>query len=292
MHFRTILATIAAVTTLALGAAVPETSVSNFNPTGKPLATPVYDEVEQPLTNAERLRRGMAPLPPKIKAKRFSLSPPGPVRPPPPEPSAAPPQPSGGMNTDPPIIHEGIIQVADSESGKILGYVSNKLTLFGQLGVDRNYRNPIEVTFKTVRANAQPGSIEITNGDSRSGKFFGAVVNEWTIGAILGKGKDVFTYLTRTGETKQGHGPMHVINAILSLLGMKLKAESSIWTADQFTGELAGFWTNPDGSVLETTVFYYKKFNALALSADPEAFAEAHQDAVKVTLSIIAKPFY
>src|SRR5689334_4118779 len=36
------------------------------------------------------------------------------------------------MNTDPPIIHEGIIQVADSESGKILGYVSNKLTLFGQ----------------------------------------------------------------------------------------------------------------------------------------------------------------
>jgi len=181
-----------------------------------------------------------------------------------------------------------------------------------RLGIDPNYRNPIEVTFKTVRANAQPGSIEITvrrkllpahrppltevlntqNGDSRSGKFFGAVVNEWTLGAILGQGKDLFTYLTRTGETKQGHGPMHVINAILSILGMKLKAESTIWTADQFTGELSGFWTNPDGSVLETTVFYYKKFNALALSADPEAFAAAHSDAVKVTLSIIAKPFY
>jgi len=36
------------------------------------------------------------------------------------------------VNTDPPIIHEGIIQVADANSGKILGYVSDKLTLFGQ----------------------------------------------------------------------------------------------------------------------------------------------------------------
>ena len=72
MHFRTVFATIAAAATLALGAAVPETSVSSFNPSGKPLATPVYDQVEQPLTNAERLRRGMAPLPPKFKTKRLS----------------------------------------------------------------------------------------------------------------------------------------------------------------------------------------------------------------------------
>jgi hypothetical protein len=294
MLFRAVFASLAAAT-LALGAAVPESAAAPFDPSVKPLATPVYDDVAQPLTNAERLRRGMAPLPPKIK--RFGMHAPGPVRPVPdqPEPSAAPPTPSGGTSADPPIIFEGIVQVADSDNGKILGYVSGTLNKNGQLGVDRDYRSPIEVTFKTVRANAQPGSIEITNGnddDARSGKFFGAVVSEFTHGSILGKGNKSFTYLTRVGETKPGVGPMGVGHAIKTHTGLNLKAESSIWTANQFTGELAAVWTNPGGAPVETEVFYYKSKNALALSSDPGAFGGAHKDAVKVTLTIIPKPLY
>jgi len=294
MLFRAVLASIAAAT-VAFGAAVPgDTEVgAHFNPSGTPLATPVFEETDNPMTNAERLRKGMAPLPPKMKKRGLILHPPGPVGPgAPPTPSAAPPQPSGGSSADPPIVFEGIVQITDATSGKVLGYVSDKLTKVGQLGVDINYRTPLEVTFSTTRANQKPASIEITNGDSRSGKYFGAVASEWSSNGHLGKGKDSFTYLTRTGETKSGLGPMNVANAILSMLGKKLKSESAIWTANQFTGELASSWTNTGGQTVDTTVFYYKSLGALALSSDGGAFKAANKDAVEVKLNIIAKPFY
>lgn len=69
MLFKSVVVSLLAASA-ALAAAVAA-EPEQFNPTVAPLATPIYDEIEQPLTNAERLRRGMAPLPPKVK--RFGL---------------------------------------------------------------------------------------------------------------------------------------------------------------------------------------------------------------------------
>ncbi|KZW03050.1 hypothetical protein EXIGLDRAFT_759362 [Exidia glandulosa HHB12029] len=283
MLFRSVVASLFAAS--AVYAAAVVTPEEPFNPTVAPLATPVYDFVEQPLTNAERLRRGMAPMPPKMK--RFGLHAPGPVRPPTPEPSAAPPQPSGGASPDPDLQFDGIIQVADANTNKVIGYVSGKLTVFGQFGVDKNQRNPVQVSFATTRANQQPGSIKITNGDSRTGKFFGAVASQWMLKGIMGKGKNMFSYLARTAETKAGVGPMDIGSSIFSMLGLRLKAESAIWTVNPTTGELSSQWTNTGGKVFPTTVFYYKSLNALAISYDKDAFHSAHSDAVPVKLTIV-----
>lgn len=293
MLFRALLATLAAAT-VVFGAAVDvDTEPAQFNPTAKPLATPIYDDVaDVPLTNAERLRQGLGPLPPKMKRFGFGIHAPGPVRPPPSEPSAAVPQPSGGPITDPPIVFEGIVQVTDAKTGQVIGYVSEKMSRQGQLRVDRNYRTPLEVSFTTTRANQQPGSIKITHGDSRSGKYFGAVASQWMHGGRMNNEKNAFAYLARTAQTKPGVGPMSVANSIFSMLGMRLKAESTIWTAQQFTGELSSSWTNTGGKTIDTTIFYYKSANALALSGNPDAFMKAHRDAVEVKLTIINKPFY
>lgn len=287
MLFRSVVVSLFAASA-AIAAAVNAEADTPFNPTVTPLATPVYDAVEQPLTNAERLRRGMAPLPPKMK--RFGMHAPGPARPPQPEPSAAPPQPSGGAEPTPDIVWDGIVQVTHADTGEVLGYVSKQLTQFGQFGVSKNLRIPVEVSFATTRANQKPSSIKLTNGDSRSGKFFGAVASQWMAGGFMGKGKNSFSYLARTAETKSGLGPMNVANSILSLLGIRLKAESAIWTINPFTGLLTSQWTNTGGKVFPTTIFYYKSLNALALSYDHGEFQKAHRDAVPVKLTIVSKP--
>jgi len=289
MLFRALAASIA-LASVALGAAVaaPAPEVSHFNPSAKPLPIPVYDVVNEPFTNAERLRRGMAPLRPKMK--RFGLAPPGPVAPQ--QPDA--PQPSGGMSTNPGLDYEGIVQITDASSGAILGYVANRLTAHGQIGVDINYRNPLEVSFKATRANQQPGSIDITNGDdSTAGKFLGAVANEWMTNGAIGSGKTAFVYVSRTDATKAGAGPMDVNNGVRGAVGTPLKAESTVWTvANQFTGEVAAAWTNANGQSVPTNLYFEKTAGALALVADDNAFKAAQPDAVQVKLTIIPKPFY
>lgn len=98
----------------------------------------------------------------------------------------------------------------------------------------------------------------------------------------MGKGKNVFSYLARTAETKPGVGPMNVANSIFSLLGLRLKAESAIWTINPTTGELAAQWTNTGGAQVPTSIFYHKSVNALAISFDKDGFKAGHRDAVPV----------
>jgi hypothetical protein len=293
MLFRALAASIA-LACAALGAAVPAHApeASHFNPSAKPLPQPVYDVVNEPFTNAERLRRGLAPLRPKMK-RALGVHAPGPVAPQPTEP--APPQPSGGGSTpNPGLDYEGIVQITDASDGKILGYVANRLTDHGQIGIDINYRNPLEVVFKGTRANQQPGNIEITNGDdNKAGKYLGAVANEWMTNGSIGTGQDAFAYVSRTDETKSGAGPMEVNNGVRGATGTVLKAESTSWVvANQFTGEIASTWTNANGQVVDTKLFYQKAATTLAFVADADAFKAAQPDAVEVKLTIIPKPFY
>jgi len=266
-------------------------ALATFNPTSDPVATPVYDdaEVDAPLTNAARFQRGLGPLPPV--RKRFQA--PGPVQIDYPPPPVAAPSPSAVAA--PPVKFNGHIQVANAQTGQVLGYIAASMNRFGELGLisAARYRGSgaLSVSASVSRnlASTGPFSIRLTNGSPMNLNYLGAVAAP-SAGAhgALQRGKQSYAYLARTAQTKAHLPPATASNSFSAHAGIhSSNVEAAIWAINPISHELSATWTNPDGSSAPLKVFYHKAENAFAVSTDPTGFQSAFRgQVVEVELKI------
>jgi len=229
------------------------------------------------LTNAERLRRG---LPPKSPLMRRGT----PVRRE--DPSSRPNRPDRTSNT---ISHRGVIQVINSASGAVLGYLASNSMKKAQLHHQpQRDGSVLTVTFKTDGTGSGT-NLDLVMKNSNTGfPLLGLVQGVTDTDSVLSSGSPEFTVLAGVAKpgTTPGSPPADLSSSYSTANGISRTAETAVWTFDSSTGMLSPSWVNPDGS-LPTVQSFTQNDNGIYLTGD----ITAYQATFSTTTSNIAFKF-
>ncbi|KAJ7278971.1 hypothetical protein C8J57DRAFT_151434 [Mycena rebaudengoi] len=200
------------------------------------------------LTNAQRLARGLSPLPPKRRNGRAPLA---------------------RRSAGPPVTKTGRIMVTNTNTNAFLGYVSQNNTSFNHFGrggeaVALTFQLTVDSTVRTsptidIRADSSYGSIW---------PFMGGICGVVTTSCDLNPGSINYVFIQGTGQSAPNAPPSSISNSYPS----SELAESAIWTYDALTGALKPQWVNTDGSKRPSFIQYVTSTNALVITGDRAAF--------------------
>ncbi|KAJ7039563.1 hypothetical protein C8F04DRAFT_1085704 [Mycena alexandri] len=215
-------------------------------------------------TNAERLRRGLSPLPP---TRRDKLNP---------RPS---PQPCGPLSSS-----WGYIAVTESDGG-FIGYIRQTFNAQQVYTVTTSKSSALEVTLPSTSPYSGPFNILAVNGQDKRHPYLGAVGGE--SGYHFSHGHSGSAYLSGTGASPANSPPSSSAGTSMQSIGYKGPAESQIWSMDCKTKVITAQWTNTDSSQPETTIFYDAVEKYLGLTSDLDAFNVGPEDAYGVTFTFV-----
>lgn len=222
-----------------------------------------------PMTNAQRLARGLAPNRPRFNhAARRGLAP---------RASAAPdPNPCPTMT--------GTIRVAGAGTSAST-FVSRVPNVFGEYGVTTDAANALLVQYANC-AGAASADLVTLNGIADF-THLGGITGFSSPSGDLGPGSSMYAYLGGTSQTAPGATPQAVPNSFTFTTGIQEDVESAIWTLDRTTGVLSAHWSNTDRSTPATSIVYYAPENFLLLTGNPAAFRTTYGAGSVVTLTFV-----
>ncbi|KZV96880.1 hypothetical protein EXIGLDRAFT_833298 [Exidia glandulosa HHB12029] len=210
-------------------------------------------------TNADRLRRGLPPLPPRINLHKNKHTP-----------TKSSPQHHASASSKP---TKGNVHVKHHKSGKFLGFLS------------KNHKSPHVQRFTitsdpeeamTVRARTPspdiPSSLTITNPEDGFVNL-GFVTGPASAGAKLAPRSANYAVLSGTDETRGGDPPAAADAAYGSG-----SVESAVWTYESQSQTLTPKWVNPDGSLAITKLVYLPRQDALLVTGDEQELGDTFGD--------------
>ncbi|KAG1795177.1 uncharacterized protein HD556DRAFT_1366609 [Suillus plorans] len=200
------------------------------------------------ITNAQRLARGLPPLPPK-----FGRALPGYAR----TPTVA--AENSSPSSAPHKTFTGRILVK-GHNGKQLGHLSNRAS--GINGVNFGASSAdLHVSFTSSRF--EHGLIDIQAVDAHGHSYIGTTSN-----AVLATGSSTFVSFGKVIKTPAHSPPVPV--------GKHHADESAIWTFDSRSHELNVHYVNPNGHGAKTTIAYNSHDNTIFFVGDIGAYNAAH----------------
>jgi len=200
------------------------------------------------VTNAERLKRGLGPMPPMFKR----VLPGGQLPTRTTAAKRAAPSPSSRS-----VVYTGRIEVRTLD-GSSYGDVIN--AQYGINGV--NFGGPIpalNVQFTTDSSGTGPFNIFATNPNFPAPHFVGATTHDFaTLGSNSGTGVSL-------GNIRQTPPNSHLSGG-----------ESAIWSIDPTTKEIKAHWVNPDGSKIPTFIGVDIRNNAVVFTGNIALYNQQH----------------
>lgn len=201
-------------------------------------------------TNADRLRRGLGPLPPTLNAARSFLKP------------RASPTPCAPLTSA-----TGTIQLNKVSDGSLVGYVSNIYDSQDSYTITSNVGSALQVSLPFLSPFGTPIDITAINGPDSKNILLGAVGG--SPGFDLQSGQLGTAYLSGTGHTGAGSPPSSTAGTSMQAVGYDAPSESQIWTLDCVGLTFTATWTNSDDTQpAATTIFYNPTVKYLGLTGD------------------------
>ncbi|EED82921.1 predicted protein [Postia placenta Mad-698-R] len=255
-----------------VGVRVPVTRTSMRETAANPAAVglaPLALAHRTPLTNAQRLARGLTPNRPRFnRAARENLAP---------RASAMPdPTPCPAVT--------GTIQVTGAGTGTP-AFISRVPNAFGEYAVTTDTADALVVQY-TDCADASVIDLATLNGIADV-PYLGAITGFATALQDLRRGSSAYAYIGGTDQTAPGATPQAVSNSFTAATGDQEEAESAMWTLNRTTGALSAQWVNADGSKPETIIVYSPE-NFLVITGDPTIFGASFGTSPVVTLTFVA----
>ncbi|KAK7466070.1 hypothetical protein VKT23_004794 [Stygiomarasmius scandens] len=215
--------------TLPTALAAPTSTFTSHSPTFNPrdedllLSPRSRIAIPQSLTNAQRLKAGLPPKAPRrFRSKDDYDSPlPGSPYPPYPMPSSHP-----GSQT------RGFIQVSESSTGNVIGFVGNSFVLDGEYGIilpsaPREERLLVNVN----RGMGGAQGIRTSNSPDDKFPYLGSILGFGSPSGNLGPGSFSYTYIGGTNKrTAPGSQPQALSNSFTASTGINREVESSVFT--------------------------------------------------------------
>ncbi|PCH39027.1 hypothetical protein WOLCODRAFT_146826 [Wolfiporia cocos MD-104 SS10] len=270
MLFASPLALIALVASVAAARTGTPTSASApaLNPHGADL-TSVKLLDANPLTNAQRLARGLPPNRPRFHSARHLA------------PRASP---AADPNPACPVV-TGTLRVAGAgvPAGSLVSRAPNA---FGEYGVTRDAADALRVQYAAC-ADGAPGDLLGLNGIADH-RFLGAITGFDSPAGDLAPGSSAYAYLGGTEQTPPNAPPATVGNSFTSATGIAAGAESAIWRVDGASGAVDARWVDGNGATPVIHVMYFAPEDFLLLTGDVGAFAAAYGGGEEVTLTFVS----
>ncbi|CAK5277978.1 unnamed protein product [Mycena citricolor] len=221
-----------------------------FQPAVKRVAQPVPGSViaRSSLTNAQRLARGLPPLPPSRRRSGQAAK--------------------ARRSNSPPVSRSGIIAVSGPG---VQGYLTQGQNQFQHFGVSSSKTNAFTVTINVdssvLSASEMDIGVAVGTGFPLMGATFG-VLSEGTANS-LAVGSFNYAYIQSTSHTDPDSTPQYVGSSYPT----SEPSESAIWTYNAVTNTLSPQWINPDGSQPATVLAYVGSSNAIIITGDYAAFS-------------------
>jgi hypothetical protein len=178
-------------------------------------------------------------------------------------------------------ICTGYIEVNDTSTSSVLGYVSDTYNSFGEATTTSNPADRLLVTFNT---SSSPFAITALNGPSVSFPYLGAIVGFSSTSDDLGAGSFNYLYLGGTVLTPSGSPPVSGGNTFSDATGIPENIESSIWSVS-VGNTLNAQWINTDLSSPTTDPFYTE--DTLGFTGDFTAFQAEFGPATPVSFTFV-----
>lgn len=210
------------------------------------------------LTNAQRLRMGLAPNPPTRRAPGYRRQEPSPV---------------------PPVTDLGIALGTDSE-GNSLGYISATYAASGQLSTTSDSSSTVQFSVTYPSGSTSPAGlrVEMTNAPVAGAPLLALISGRDNVDDTMSLGSWHYLYIggAEPAGTVPGSTPAAGFTSVSSITGLSPTFETDVWTLNPTTGTLTAIWTNPDGSTIP--VGLYLQNGVLYALADPVAFNAQYPD--------------
>ncbi|PCH39029.1 hypothetical protein WOLCODRAFT_146827 [Wolfiporia cocos MD-104 SS10] len=268
MHLSPSLA-LAALAATAAAAANPPTPVRAPAPNPDAALRPVRVRDRDPLTNAQRLARGLTPNRPRLR-RGARLAP---------RASSAPcPSVTGTIR----------VTGADVAPGTLVGRVPNA---FGEYGVTANASDALRVQYAACAgagAAGHPVDLIALNGIADYA-YFGGIAGFSSPDGVLAPDSSAYAYIGGTQQSPASSPPMLLPNSFTAASGFSVHTESAIWLFDS-NGLISAAWVDPNGEIPEAQLAYDAASAALFLTGDLSAFTDMFGTAVPVVR--LSFPFY
>ncbi|CAL1702947.1 unnamed protein product [Somion occarium] len=218
-------------------------------------------QLPRPVTNAQRMARGLPPMPPRFNHAKKHLH---------------------ARQSDAPCVPvSGTIQ---ANVGGRTAYVSRNVNDFGEYELDNGVSGALEVTI-CVRGN---DAFDIrTNNGVAAFPFFGGVVGFANTDDNLSAGSFNYVYIAATSQTPVGSRPVAGPNAFTAATDISKNIESAIWTIDPNSRVLRSNWVNTNGRVATQSIRYIPSVNAFAIVGDVAEFEDSFGVSSPATFTFI-----
>ncbi|KAI0773025.1 hypothetical protein BD413DRAFT_310319 [Trametes elegans] len=206
----------------------------------------------RPLTNGERLARGLPPRSPRLNShgRRRALA--------------------ARQSATPCALTQatGTIRVAGTD-GNARGFVARTPNAFGEYSLTQDESAALSVVLLRCDSNSVPFDIQAVNGIADY-PYLGAVVGYASTDDNITPSSTNYVYIAGTSQV--AHGPaVSGPNAFTAATGTAKDFESAIWTLGD-NNALVPQWTNTDGSVAAAQLVYTDSAQAFTLTGDVATF--------------------
>ncbi|KAJ7084710.1 hypothetical protein C8R44DRAFT_821902 [Mycena epipterygia] len=214
-------------------------------------------------TNAQRLARGLGPLPPRHRSRRAAMA-----------------RRSAGV----PVATSGTIQVSLASTGSVLGFIS-QASGFNHFGVSADSTQALDFQFSVDSTVTSSAGINIVASSTYAATwpYIGGIVGAANSNADLSSGSFNYAFIQGTSLTPDDSPPAAVSNSYPAVK----QSESAIWNYDATTGAITAQWVNIDGSTPATSIMYVSGSNALVATGDATVFAAAFSGSEAVTFTLV-----
>jgi hypothetical protein len=174
---------------------------------------------------------------------------------------------------------QGTVQVTDTATGTVAGFVGSQLNSFGEYVVATA---PAEAL--TVEAGSG-ADLTAVNSSDPTYPDVGAIRGFYTQSPDLSSGSPNYSYLGATAQTSPGARPVNGDNSYSDATGMPEDIESAVWSFGS-RNVLTPTWVNSNSTKAPTDLVEIQ--GVLVLTGDPTALVtELKQSATDVSLQVI-----
>ncbi|KAJ7085625.1 hypothetical protein C8R43DRAFT_1142509 [Mycena crocata] len=236
-------------------------------------STPVTRDASSPvlnsrinLSNAERLRRGMAPAPPTRRSKfplyifaLFSEQFTGTAK-------------RTDTSPIPTTCRRGRIIVTNTNTNGVIGYISKNSLSGAQLRYQPNQEDALIVKFDFPVGALSSGDLDFAqeNSDITGFPLVGAIQGRDDTSSDISAGSFHYLYLGGTNASPARSTPQSGPNSYSTVTNRDREFESAIWAYNSVSKAISVQWTNSDGSLPTTQI--WTQGTAIYLGGDKDAF--------------------
>ncbi|KZT64525.1 hypothetical protein DAEQUDRAFT_636100, partial [Daedalea quercina L-15889] len=226
-----------------------------------------------PMTNAQRLKRGLAPNRPKFpRSSPRKLAPRASSTP---QPGCTPRY--GALN----VVGAGVPPAA---------FVARVPNEFGEYGVTADFADALVVLYLACPGSAAALPVDlVTQNGLADYTYFGGITGFANTSPDLEPGSANYAYLGGIlSSTGASAPPQDAPNSFTYATGDAEDVESTIWSVSPVDGAVSARWVNTDGAPAPATqAVYFPAQNFLLLTADPAAVEAEYGPSDVVALTFV-----